>query len=177
MKMFFAAERRYEEGMILIGIGGNLPSAAGSPVQTCRAALAQMEAAGVHVAAQSPWYETAPIPASDQPWFVNGVVRVETRLNPEDLLARLHEIEAGFGRARTSINAARPLDLDLLAYGTLVRENAPPLLPHPRLHLRAFVLLPLQDVAPSWVHPVSLLSPAALIAALPPGQLIRPLKP
>ncbi len=163
--------------MILIGIGGNLPSAAGGPAKTCAAAIAEIEGRGIRVSTRSPWYETAPIPASDQPWFVNGVVGVETQLGPEDLLAQLHDIEAQFGRARTLANAARPLDLDLLAYGDLVRTEAAPLLPHPRMHTRAFVLLPLRDVAPAWTHPVSGLSVGALIAALPPGQLIRPLKP
>lgn len=163
--------------MILISIGSNLPSAVDGPAETCTAALAEFERRGARVTARSPWYETAPIPASDQPWFVNGVARVETDLAPGALLACLHAIEAGFGRARTAPNAARPLDLDLLAYDSLVRTDTAPLLPHPRMQDRAFVLLPLRDVAPEWTHPVSGLSVAALIAALPPGQLIRPLKP
>ncbi len=65
--------------MILIALGANLPSAAGGPQQTLEAALARLEASGVHIAARSSWYRTAPVPVSDQPWFVNGVVRVETR--------------------------------------------------------------------------------------------------
>ena len=84
---------------------------------------------------------------------MNGVAVVETSLPPGDLLALLHEIERRFGRERREVNAARILDLDLIAYGDLVRTDAPPLLPHPRLHERAFVLLPLADVAPDWRHP------------------------
>lgn len=161
--------------MILIGIGGNLPSAAGGPAATCQAALDRLVEGELRLLARSPWYESAPVPASDQPWFVNGVVRVETELGPEALLARLHAIEAEFGRARTEVNAARPLDLDLLAYGDLVRAGPGPVLPHPRMHSRAFVLLPLRDVAPHWTHPATGLSVDALIAGLAPGQLIRPL--
>jgi 2-amino-4-hydroxy-6-hydroxymethyldihydropteridine diphosphokinase len=161
--------------MILLGLGGNLPSAAGGPLATCQAALAGLEAAGVKIQALSPWYETAPVPASDQPWFVNAVAHVSTDLEPEALLGLLHRIEAGFGRVREALNAARPLDLDLLAYNGLRRTEGAPLLPHPRLHERAFVLLPLRDVAPQWRHPVTDLTVDVLIARMPPGQPIRPL--
>ena len=162
--------------MILIAIGSNLASARGGPCATCEAALDRLQALGVKAVAVSPWYETAPVPASDQPWFVNGAAVVETTPPPEDLLALLHQVESEFGRSRTVANAARILDLDLLAYGRVVRSG-PLDLPHPRLHERAFVLYPLRDVAPDWLHPTLGQRPAALIAALPPGQLIRPLTP
>ena len=163
--------------MILIGLGGNLPSAAGEPPATFAAALAQLEAAGVSILARSGWYQSAPVPVSDQPWFINGAVQVATDLAPEDLLALLHRIEADFGRVRQTLNGSRTLDLDLLAYGDLIRQEAAPILPHPRLHERAFVLLPLADIAPGWRHPVLGLSPAALLQKIPSGQLIRPLEP
>ncbi len=159
--------------MILIALGSNLPSAHGGPEATCAAALDRLAALGVEVLRRSPWYETAPIPASDQPWFVNGVAAVRTTLAPEDLLALLHRVEAEFGRARTVANAARILDLDLLAYGDLVRKG-PLNLPHPRLQDRAFVLYPLRDLAPDWRHPVLGRTAGALIADLPPGQFLRP---
>ena len=159
--------------MILIGLGGNLPSAHGNPVETCEAALSHLSGLGVTVVARSPWYETSPVPVSDQPWFVNGVAAVATDLDPPDLLAALHRVEEAFGRSRTVLNAARPLDLDLLAYGDLLREMPPPIVPHPRMHERAFVLLPLRDVDPHWRHPKSGKTVDALIAAMPPGQLIR----
>lgn len=162
--------------MILIAIGANLPSATGGPQATCVAALERLAALGVAILATSPWYETAPVPASDQPWFVNGVARVETSLSPEALLALLHQVEGEFGRTRTVPNAARILDLDLLDFNGLVREG-PLYLPHPRLHARAFVLYPLRDVAPDWRHPLTGLNPSALVAALPPGQAIRPVNP
>jgi 2-amino-4-hydroxy-6-hydroxymethyldihydropteridine diphosphokinase len=156
--------------MILLGLGANLPSAAGAPAATLAAALRALADAGVTIERRSPWYRTAPVPAGDQPWYVNGIAVVATPLGPTDLLALLHRVEAGFGRVRRTPNEARPLDLDILDYHGLVRETAP-VLPHPRLHLRGFVLLPLRDVAPAWRHPVTGEGLAELIARLPPEQL------
>jgi 2-amino-4-hydroxy-6-hydroxymethyldihydropteridine diphosphokinase len=162
--------------MILVGLGANLPSARfGPPRETLDAALAAMAAAGVATVARSRWYATAPVPASDQPDFVNGVVAVQTGLPPGELLALLHRIEEAFGRVRTVRNAARVVDIDLLAYDDLVIEAGAPLLPHPRMHERAFVLYPLRDVAPGWVHPRLRLPVDALIRNLSPDQAIRAL--
>jgi 2-amino-4-hydroxy-6-hydroxymethyldihydropteridine diphosphokinase len=142
--------------MILLGIGANLPRPEGtSPLATCRAAVAALRVLpGYTVRAVSRWYETAPVPPSGQPPYVNGVARLEGPVEPGRLLTNLQAIEAGFGRVRTVANAARPLDLDIVAIGDLIRDRPDPVLPHPRTHLRAFVLLPLADVAPGWVHPV-----------------------
>src|SRR5215469_18651416 len=165
------------EGPILIGLGANLPSPEhGPPVATLEAALAALERRGLRIRARSRWWESAPVPVSDQPWYVNGVVEVETVLAPEALLAVLHEVEAGFGRLRSVPNAPRILDLDLLAYGSLLREGPePPLLPHPRMAERAFVLHPLAEIRPDWRHPASGLSLPQLIARLPSDQIVRPL--
>jgi 2-amino-4-hydroxy-6-hydroxymethyldihydropteridine diphosphokinase len=157
--------------MILIGLGGNLASDLGSPRDTLTEALRRLEAGGVRVLARSPWYRTAPVPISDQPWYVNAVASVATDLSPARLLRLLHEIEAALGRMRGAPGAARTCDLDILAYDD--RLSGPGeafVLPHPRLHERAFVLLPLRDVAPGWRHPRLGLSVEALIAALPPGH-------
>ncbi len=163
--------------MILIGIGANLDHPRyGSPRQTCEAALAYLDGRDVRVRARSRWYRSAPVPPSDQPWFVNGVAGLETDLEPGALLALLHRAEAHFGRERRVRNEARLLDLDLLAYGA--RVSAPgerPVLPHPRLVERAFVLLPLADLAPDWRHPVSGLSVAEMVAALGPQEAVEPL--
>ena len=160
----------------LVAIGANLPSPThGSPRATCEAALAELSRRGLRIVRRSRWYESAPVPLADQPWYVNGVVAVGTDLPPEDLLALLHDVERQFGRQRRELNAARVLDLDLLAYGGLIREAPPPVLPHPRLAERAFVVLPLADVAPDWRHPVTGRSVADMRRALPPGQAIRPL--
>lgn len=153
--------------MILVAIGANLPSRFGTPQDACLAALSWLEQDGdVKILERSHWWETAPVPISDQPWYVNGVVSVETDLSPEDLLQRLHLIEAGMGRVRTVPNAPRVIDLDLLAYGETCCET-PLTLPHPRLHLRMFVLGPLCDIAPDWRHPTSNRTAKALRDALP----------
>jgi 2-amino-4-hydroxy-6-hydroxymethyldihydropteridine diphosphokinase len=112
------------------------------------------------------------VPVSDQPWYVNGVAVLDTGLAPAALLLLLHEIERDFDRVRSVPDAVRTLDLDLLDHGGRV-ETGWPVLPHPRLHERAFVLRPLLDVAPDWRHPVSGLSAAALLDAVPPGQVVR----
>lgn len=168
--------------MILIGIGANLPSTRhGMPVQTCEAALAALDGApGVRVVRRSRWFESAPVPISDQPWYVNGACVVDTDLPPRDLLHVLHDIEAEFGRVRAQKNAARVLDLDLLAYDDFVSvENAHRgdgmEIPHPRLDTRAFVLLPLQDLVPGWTHPQTGVALSDMIAALPTDQTARPL--
>jgi 2-amino-4-hydroxy-6-hydroxymethyldihydropteridine diphosphokinase len=157
--------------MILVGLGANLPSAAGPPEATIAAALAALDEAGIAILARSRLYRTAPEPRSDQPWFVNAVAALETRRDPAALLALFHRVEARFGRRRAQPDEPRPLDLDLLAYDGLVRTGPEgPILPHPRLHQRAFVLLPLREVAPDWRHPRLGRSVNEMIAALPPGQ-------
>lgn len=160
---------------ILIALGANLPSPRfGAPRATLEAALAAIAAKGVRIIRRSSWWESEPVPASDQPWYVNGVAAVATTLEPVALLRLLHGVEAEFGRIRGARNEARLLDLDLLAYGDRRREGPePPLLPHPRLADRAFVLLPLAEVAPDWCHPVSRETVRQLIARLPAGQKIR----
>ena len=166
-------------GPILIALGANLPTARfGPPRAALEAALAELEGRKVKVLRRSRWYESAPVPPSGQPWFVNGVAEVATALGPEDLLGLLHAVEAEFGRVRREVNAPRTLDLDLIAYGDLVREEAesPPLLPHPRMASRAFVLLPLAEIRPDWRHPVLGLTAAELAEALAKDQAIRPLQ-
>lgn len=157
-----------------IGLGANLPHEHfGSPRQTLEAALAELARRGVRTVQVSSWYRTAPVPASDQPWYVNAVAEVASDLPADALLAELHAVEAAFGRARTIPNAARPIDLDLLDFNGEIAVGGPgrATLPHPRMTDRAFVLLPLADLAPEWRHPASRLSVRALIAALPPDQV------
>src|SRR6202043_3231455 len=133
--------------VILIGIGGNLASARfGPPRQTLAAALVAREAEGVEVIARSAWYRTEPVPRSDQPWFVNAVASLATTLSAPDVLAVLQTVETRFGRVRSERNAARVLDLDLLDYRGLVTETVALALPHPRLHRRRFVLVPLAEI-------------------------------
>lgn len=160
--------------MILVAIGANLPAADGSdPLATCRAAAVALDALpGLRLCGLSHWYESAPQPPSGQPNYINGVAHLRGRMDPAALLTTLHEIEARAGRVRGVPNAARTLDLDIIAIGDLVRHAPDPVVPHPRAHERAFVLLPLLDVAPAWVHPV-LRRPVATLLAELPAQGIR----
>lgn len=163
--------------MIFIALGANLEHPRwGSPLATCTAALEALAGPGLTPLRRSRWYESAPVPASDQPWYVNGIAELSTDLDPAQLLARLHEVEADFGRVRGAANAARVLDLDLIAYDD--RVSAPgelPILPHPRMHERLFVLLPLAELVPAWRHPRLGTGLGDLIAALPGDRsTIRP---
>jgi 2-amino-4-hydroxy-6-hydroxymethyldihydropteridine diphosphokinase len=160
--------------VILIGIGGNLPSARyGPPPEVLRAALAQLESSGILVVARSSWYRTEPVPASPQPWFVNAVASVETDLDASGLLARLQAVEARFGRTRGKPNAARVLDLDLLDYCGQVTKTTRLVLPHPRLHERRFVLVPLAEIAPNWRHPVLRLTAMQLLSGLAAKEAVE----
>jgi 2-amino-4-hydroxy-6-hydroxymethyldihydropteridine diphosphokinase len=159
--------------MILVAIGANLPDRKGrSPLYTCRAAVEALRALpGLRLDAVSGWWRTAAVPASEAPDYVNGVARMEGSAEPEWLLARLMEIEARAGRVRSVPNAPRTLDLDIIDLNGLVRDAPDPVLPHPRAHLRAFVLVPLAEVAPEWVHPRLATSVKSLIASLPPSTI------
>ena len=157
--------------MALVGVGANLPGPDGrSPLDTCRRAVALLEFPGCRLAGLSRWYASAPVPASDQPLYVNGVALLVSErkqgIDPAALLERLMGVENAYGRQRGVPNAARTLDLDIIGMGGLVRAAPDPVVPHPRAHLRTFVLAPLADVAPDWVHPVLGRTATALLADL-----------
>lgn len=164
--------------MILIGLGANLPTAEGSPRQTLDTALALMPAFGILVIRCSSFFSTPAMAHTVQPDYVNAVAVVASALPASELLAALHRIEAQFGRVRHTRWAARTLDLDLLDYeGQIVTASGPrgadagagplPLaLPHPGIEARGFVLVPLVDVAPDWVHPREGVSAKTLLARL-----------
>ncbi|HUB46106.1 MAG TPA: 2-amino-4-hydroxy-6-hydroxymethyldihydropteridine diphosphokinase [Acetobacteraceae bacterium] len=171
--------------MILISIGANLPGRDGAPpLDTCRRAAADLDALpGLQLRGLSRWFATAPVLAEGdtggQPEYVNGVALLVCApgsgvADPASLLERLMWLEAAAGRMRGVRNAPRVLDLDIIAMDGLVRTAPDPVLPHPRAHERGFVLVPLAEVAPGWVHPVLGCGVAALMAALPPQQ-VRPL--
>jgi 2-amino-4-hydroxy-6-hydroxymethyldihydropteridine diphosphokinase len=169
-----------------VALGANLPGPGGTePLQTCRLAAAALGGLlpGMRLVALSRWYRSPsdpPLPGA--PGFVNGVARLDwsdaagTEADPAALLAALHRLEAAFGRVRGLPNAPRTLDLDLIAVGGMVRSAPGPVLPHPRAHLRRFVLRPLADVAPAgWRHPVLGQGVEALLDALPPGPEAVPI--
>ena len=158
--------------MIFIAVGANLPGPDGAaPLETCvQAAAAVGGIEGLRLVGASRWFETAPVPPSGQPPYVNGVLQLAGATSPEALLAALQRIEREFGRVRGAPNAARTLDLDIVAMGCEVRAAPDPVLPHPRMHQRAFVLAPMLELSPGWRHPVFGLTVRAMLAALPaPG--------
>lgn len=161
---------------VYIGLGANLPHPEyGSPRQTLEAALAELGRRGVPLVGLSPWYLTAPVPVSDQPWYLNAVAEMGTDLPADRLLALLHEVEEVFGRVRSVPNAARHIDLDLLDFRGELSSGGPgrATLPHPRLGGRAFVLRPLADLAPGWRHPATGRPVEELVAGLPEDQIIE----
>lgn len=161
--------------LIIIAIGANLPGPDGAPaIETCRRAAAALDRLpGYRLAALSRWFATAPVPPSpSSPDYVNGVALLGRKGSgdvadaPAALLAALQAVEQRFGRVRPFPNAPRTLDLDIIGMDGLVRDAPDPVLPHLRAHLRAFVLAPLCDVAPGWVHPRFRATAAALLAAV-----------
>ena len=157
-----------------IAFGGNLiPEGFDTLEQVMQSAISDISKLPIEICAISSLYETAPVPISDQPWFLNGVLHVKTDIKASDLLAALHQIEHDFGRIRAVRNEARILDLDLIDYDGVMHDNDALQLPHPRMHERAFVLLPLRDVMPEWRHPRLNKAVSTLIDEMPEGQQIR----
>ena len=160
--------------MILIGLGSNLPFCGLSPQETLYRAVRAIDAVAP-VVGRSRFYRSPAWPDPADPEFVNAVVSVRFPTDPERLLRALHAIEAAFGRRRERRNEPRPLDLDLLAYGQLVRRygtGAGLQLPHPGLAARDFVLAPLCDIAPDWSCPISGRTAKDMLAALTPVTAI-----
>lgn len=170
-----------------IAMGGNLPSPAGTPLETLSAALPELARRGLRLRAVSRFFATPCFPAGAGPDYVNTVIAVEGNISEQHTLSVLHEVESLFSRVRDQRWGMRTLDLDLIAVGDAVlpdsgrfdtwrglpleaqMQQAPGelILPHPRLQDRAFVLVPLCDIAPGWLHPVLKKSAREMLQALP----------
>ena len=152
--------------MILIALGANSNGPWGTPRQAVEEALRRLNTAGIRLKRASQLLVTAPFGVTDQADFVNAVAEVETQLPPEALLKRLHVIERLAGRRRTLRWGPRTLDLDLVDYHGQVRSAPPPVLPHPGIAERIFVLAPIAEIAPQWRHPETRLTAAQMLAKL-----------
>ena len=140
---------------IIIGIGGNLKSNDGThPIKVAMKAIRYFNDYSIKVTDQSSWYETEPIPKSEQPNFFNCIVFANTILNELDVLKSLHEIEYKLGRRRRLVNEARVIDLDLIDYSNKILISNEIIIPHPRAHQRRFVMEPLAQLDANWIHPI-----------------------
>lgn len=133
-----------------LGVGSNL----GDKIEQCRKAISEVLAIPGHrLIAQSSFYKTQPVGYPNQDWFINGVIQIETDLEPQELLRRLKEIEFKMGRKETTRWGPRSIDLDLLLYDDLEMKTEELEIPHPRLKERQFVLIPLVEISPNLIHP------------------------
>lgn len=163
------------DATVVIALGGNDKGGWPDLVTGLEAALARLPEIGVTVVRRSGWWASAAWPDPVDPPFLNGVALVETVLAPQALMAALAGLEAAMGRVRTSRNAPRTLDLDLIAYGRRTGRFGDVILPHPRAADRLFVMGPLAEIAPTWRHPETGESAVALARAATVGTDARPI--
>lgn len=154
-----------------IGLGSNL----GDRIQALRQGAEALEKAGVRVLSRSFLYRTDPVEVVDQGEFINQVLGCSTDLPPEEVLAIGLGIERSLGRTRTRDKGPRTLDIDLLLYADTVLKTAGLEVPHPRMHLRAFVLVPLVEIAPDVRHPVLGLTAREMLLRCPDRSRVEPL--
>lgn len=175
----------------LIAMGANLPSATGTALETLEKSLELFPTELLKIDRISKWFSTPAFPAGSGPDFVNGAVKVKTSLSPSEVLAALHRIEASLGRTRENRWAPRLCDLDLIAYDDAVLPDAKTfehwksldlssqqtdtpddlVLPHPRMQDRPFVLVPLNEIAPDWCHPVTGITVSEMLSAYSAQEL------
>lgn len=179
--------------ILLVAVGSNMDSPIGSPAETILSGVEHLRQSGAMIRAQSRFFRTPAFPPGSGPDFVNGALMLETGWSAPEALTHLHAAEAALGRVRVTRWAQRAIDLDLLAVDDAVipdastvrawmdlplaeQQKAAPdqlILPHPRLHERAFVLVPLADIAPGWIHPITGRSVRQMVDALPADDLAQ----
>jgi 2-amino-4-hydroxy-6-hydroxymethyldihydropteridine diphosphokinase len=158
---------------VYLSLGSNL----GERDRNISRAISELDKRNVRVVRESPWYETEPVDLREQPWFLNCVVEVEWDGQPDELLEILHDIELSLGRTRRVRNGPRSIDMDILFFGARVAHLPQLEIPHPRLGDRRFVLVPLNDLAPSLRHPVLRASVAELLRQTADRSEVRRWRP
>jgi 2-amino-4-hydroxy-6-hydroxymethyldihydropteridine diphosphokinase len=154
---------------IYLALGSNI----GDRLHNLRSATAALRQDAIRVRHGSSIYETEPVDFLDQPWFLNAVVEVETQLQPLQLLQRLRAIEQGMGSEKLVAKGPRLLDLDILLYGQQIIDTPELQVPHPRMQLRRFVLVPLVEIAPGLRHSNWTSTAAQLLASCPDTSQVR----
>lgn len=174
MKFLKAGLEALDE-VTIIALGSNMAGDFPSSEALLEAALARFPGAQLPVLARSGWWRSAAWPDPGEPEYRNGVALVEKTMRPKAVLEALFSIERSFGRTRVAPNAPRTLDLDLIACGRAVIDAPGLIVPHPRAHERLFVMGPLAEIAPGWVHPTLGRSAADLARAATVGRDAAPL--
>lgn len=158
--------------LVYLSLGSNV----GDRQVQLQDALAKLAAVG-RVVATSSFYETEPVEFTQQPWFLNCAIALETNKTPEQLMAAILRIEEEMGRRRVQKKGPRSIDIDILLFDDTIVDSKELTIPHPAMHQRRFVLEPLAEIAPELLHPVLKKTIGELLDSLPPGQVVKRLKP
>ncbi len=157
------------EKTVYLSLGSNVGDREGN----LRAAIDELPHAGVVVTTVSSFYETEPVDLREQPWFLNCAVEAETNFDAAMLLRALREIETKMGSQKLVAKGPRLIDMDILLYGAETIDTPELLVPHPRMHLRRFVLVPLAEIAPEAVHPTLKMTVKQLLEGTPDNSAVR----
>jgi len=157
---------------VFLGLGSNI----GDREKNLKTSLSLLESAELRIRKTSSLYHSEPVGEVSQPWFMNAVVEVETILSPEELLHRCQQIEEKMGRQRLIPQGPRVIDLDILMYDQLTLDTPGLTIPHPKMHCRRFVLIPLLEIAPDAVHPRLKKRIRELLKDVPDTATVKPVK-
>ena len=139
----------------IIAVGSNIKSPEGfNPIENCNKAINELYKFNIKIIKKSSWYLSEPIPKSSQPKFYNSVFLCDSNHNPNKVLKIIDIVEQKFGRVRVFRNMSRCIDLDIISFNRTVKNSLLLTIPHPRMHLRKFVLLPLFEIDSHWLHPL-----------------------